>query len=60
MSDMYFFVNTILDNISTILLGLIVLIVVVGIVIKLVKDRASGKKSCNCGCEDCPSRKECK
>ena len=49
------------ENLSTIIIGLIILAVVVGIVAKMIKDKKKGKTSCNCGCgcENCPSSSIC-
>ena len=49
------------ENLSTIIIGLIVLGVVIGIVVKMIKDKKNGKNSCNCGCgcENCPSAGIC-
>ena len=49
------------ENLSTIIIGLIILGAVVGIVIKMIKDKKNGKTACNCGCgcESCPSAGIC-
>lgn len=49
------------DNLSTIIIGLIILAVVAGIVVKMIRDKKKGKTSCNCGCgcENCPSAGIC-
>ena len=49
------------ENLSTIIIGLIILAVVVGIVVKMIKDKKNGKTACNCGCgcENCPSAGIC-
>ena len=43
------------QNIGTIIVGLILLVIVVLIVFsrKLVRDKRSGKGGCGCGCESC-------
>lgn len=48
-----------LDNLATIIIGLIVLLLAVLIIVKLVRDKRKGKSSCGCGCENCPSSKIC-
>ena len=49
------------ENLSTIIIGLIILAVTVGIIAKMIKDKKNGKSSCNCGCgcESCPSAEIC-
>ena len=49
------------ENLSTIIIGLIILAVVVGIVVKMIRDKKKGKGSCSCGCgcENCPSASIC-
>ena len=49
------------ENLSTIIIGLMILAVVVGIVVKMIRDKKNGKTSCNCGCgcESCPSADIC-
>ena len=49
------------ENLSTIIIGLIILAVVAGIVVKMIKDKKNGKSSCSCGCgcENCPSAGIC-
>ncbi|MDE6149384.1 MAG: FeoB-associated Cys-rich membrane protein [Ruminococcus sp.] len=49
----------IIENIGTIIIGLIVFVLIAGIVIKLVKDKRKGKTSCGCGCSNCPSSGIC-
>lgn len=49
----------IIENIGTIIIGLIVFVLIVGIVVKLVKDKKKGKTSCGCGCSNCPSSGIC-
>lgn len=33
--------------------------VVVGVIIKSIRDKKNGKTGCGCGCESCPSRGAC-
>lgn len=48
-----------LENLSTILIGLALLIVVVFIIIRMRNDHKNGKTSCGCGCGNCPSAGMC-
>ena len=49
------------ENLSTIIIGLIILAVVAGIIVKMIRDKKNGKGSCSCdcGCESCPSSAIC-
>ena len=49
------------ENLSTIIIGLIILAAVAGIVVKMIRDKKKGKTSCSCGCgcENCPSAGIC-
>ncbi|MBC8609544.1 FeoB-associated Cys-rich membrane protein [Massiliimalia timonensis] len=48
------------DNIGTIVIGLVLLVVIILVIRKLVKDRKNGSAcSCGCGCKDCPSSSLC-
>lgn len=47
------------ENLSTIIIGLIVLAVVVSLVVKLIRDKKNGKSSCSCGCEHCAASDVC-
>lgn len=47
------------NNIGSII-AVIVLVALVGaIIVKMVKDKKSGKSSCGCGCEHCAMSGEC-
>ncbi|MDE7390116.1 MAG: FeoB-associated Cys-rich membrane protein [Lachnospiraceae bacterium] len=48
-----------MENLSTIIIGLVLAVIVALIVTKMVKDRKKGKSSCGCGCENCPSSSMC-
>lgn len=52
-------INFLLNNIGTIVISLIILLVVSSIIAKLVRDKRKGKSSCGCGCENCPSSGMC-
>ncbi len=47
------------ENISTIIIGLILLAAVVGIIVKMVRDKKKGRNSCGCDCANCPSAGMC-
>ncbi|HHU06029.1 MAG TPA: FeoB-associated Cys-rich membrane protein [Clostridiales bacterium] len=51
--------SLIIANLSTIIVGLIVLAIVAAVVIKLVRDKINHKSSCGCGCAGCPSAGIC-
>lgn len=51
--------NFIINNIGTIIIGLMVFALIAGVVVKLVKDKKKGKTSCGCGCSNCPSSGIC-
>lgn len=48
-------ISFLVDNLGTIIIGLVVLAVLALIVFKLIKDRRKGKSGCGCGCQNCPS-----
>ncbi|MGN0459791.1 MAG: FeoB-associated Cys-rich membrane protein [Ruminococcus sp.] len=48
-----------MNNISTIIVGMIVLAVIIAIVIRMIKNKKRGKTSCNCGCSGCPMGDSC-
>ena len=47
------------ENLSTIIIGLIIFAAVVMIIVNMVKNRKKGKSSCGCGCSSCPSSDIC-
>lgn len=49
------------QNWGTILVGAILAAVIIGIIVKMRKDRKNGKGSCGCGgsCDGCPSCSMC-
>lgn len=47
------------ENLSTIIISLIIVAIVACIVFKMIKDKKNGKNSCGCGCENCPSAGMC-
>ena len=51
--------NWIANNIATILISLGLLIIVFAIIVKLVKDKKTGKSSCGCNCAHCAMAGSC-
>lgn len=47
------------ENIGTILISAVLLLVVVLIIRKLVKDKKKGKSSCGCNCTHCAMSGSC-
>ncbi|MCR5637071.1 MAG: FeoB-associated Cys-rich membrane protein [Clostridiales bacterium] len=47
------------NNLSTIVISLILIAVVALIVIKTAVDKRNGKSSCSCGCQNCAMRDSC-
>ncbi len=47
------------DNASTIIVGLILLVIVIGIIRHIIKDKRRGKSSCGCGCSNCAMKGSC-
>ncbi len=47
------------DNASTIIVGLILLVIVIGIIRHIIKDKCRGKSSCGCGCSNCAMKGSC-
>lgn len=46
-------------NLSTMLVGSVVLLIVASVIFKMVKDKKKGKSSCGCKCANCPSSGMC-
>lgn len=51
--------NWILQNISTIIIGLIILTAFVAAIIYLIGRKKRGISNCDYSCTDCPTRKYC-
>lgn len=47
------------QNLSTIIISLIMVAVVAAIIISTVRNRKNGKSSCGCGCSNCPMSGSC-
>ena len=46
-------------NLGTIIVTLILIGIVAAIIVKMIKDKKSGKGSCGCGCEHCAMHGKC-
>lgn len=46
-------------NTGTIITGIILFSIILLILLKLIKDKKSGKSSCGCGCEHCANASHC-
>ena len=44
---------------GTIIISIILIAIVFGIILKMAKDKKSGKSSCGCGCSSCPMNGKC-
>lgn len=47
------------ENISTIIIAVIVIGILAFIIAKMIKDKKKGKTSCGCGCENCAASEIC-
>lgn len=47
------------QNLGTIAVLLIVAAILIGIIVKMVKDKRKGNSSCGCGCSNCAMRDKC-
>lgn len=47
------------DNLGTIIISLILLVVVGLVIYKMISDKRNGKSSCGCNCASCPSGSMC-
>lgn len=47
------------QNLATIIVLLVVVLVFGLVVFKLIKDKKTGKSSCSCGCGGCPMKDSC-
>lgn len=52
-------VTFLMNNWGSILVGTILAALIIGVMIKLRRDKKRGKSSCGCGCENCPSHSMC-
>ena len=49
----------IIDNMGTILVSLVLVLLVAGIIVRLRKDKKQGKSACGCSCGSCPMSGSC-
>ena len=49
----------IINNLSSIIVGAVVFLIVGSVVIKLIRDKKNHKSSCGAGCAGCPLAGEC-
>ena len=49
----------ILENIATIIVSAVLLIIIAGVIFKMVSDRKKGKSSCGGACGCCPMSENC-
>ena len=47
------------DNIATIIISALLIVIVTAVIIGIVRDKKKGKYSCGCGCADCPMSGSC-
>lgn len=48
-----------LNNISTIIICIVLIAVIAGIIVYIVRNKRQGKTSCGCGCQNCAMRDSC-
>ena len=48
-----------LDNMGTIVVGLVVLAIITAVVVVMIRNKKRGKSSCGCGCGNCPMSGAC-
>ena len=47
------------SNIASIVVLLVVVLAVGAVAFKMIRNKKSGKSSCNCGCSGCPMSESC-
>lgn len=47
------------QNLSTIIVCMVLIAAVSGVIIKMVRDKKEGKSSCGCGCQGCAMYGSC-
>ena len=52
-------IDFIVNNLSTIIISLVLIAIVATIIVVLVKNKKQGKTSCSCGCKNCAMRGAC-
>ena len=48
-----------MNNWGSILVVTVLTVIIALIIIKMIKDKKSGKTSCGCGCSNCAMRESC-
>ncbi|MGI6623247.1 MAG: FeoB-associated Cys-rich membrane protein [Acetivibrionales bacterium] len=51
--------NFLIDNLASIIVGAIVLLIVSAVLIKLIRDKKNHKSSCGACCSGCPMAGDC-
>ena len=51
--------NWLTDNLGTIVISAILVLIVALIIVKMVRDKKKGKSTCGCGCSNCAMRGSC-
>ncbi len=52
-------INWILENLPTIIVGVIVAAALLGVCAKMISDKKNHKSSCGCGCSGCGMKDMC-
>lgn len=47
------------ENIGTMFVSAVLILIIGLIIFKLIRDRKKGKSSCGCGCSSCPMNGSC-
>ena len=47
------------NNMSTIVVCIVLIAVVTAIIVRMIKNKKQGKSSCGCGCQNCAARSSC-
>ncbi|MBO5713042.1 MAG: FeoB-associated Cys-rich membrane protein [Clostridia bacterium] len=53
-------IEFILNNLGTIIVFAVVVLIVTLIIVKITKDKRAGRTTCGCGCEGCENYKYCR
>jgi hypothetical protein len=48
-----------MNNLGTIVVGLVVLAIIAAIVVVMIRNKKKGKSTCGCGCSNCPMGGAC-
>lgn len=48
-----------LENIATVIICAVLILIVTAIIISMIKNKKKGKSACGCGCADCPMNDAC-